>query len=200
MSYNLCKKNRKLSLLLFFFTSCLPCASHAEGDLDMNIQANILETTCKLTLQNGGAVHLPTVSIAYFSDRGSPPAPILPTDQLGGYPFAVSLSECTNMMENIHFSFAPQSGNFPTNSRQVFISELNGKPGGANNVGIVIFSKKYNTNVLKTDGSSDVNFPVDSSTFSSGMTNFDFYVRYQNTGMVTAGKVTSNVLVSVSYE
>lgn len=200
MFYNLWKKNRTLSLILFFFTSCFPFVSHAEGDLNMNIQANILETTCKLTLRNGGSVHLPTVSVAYFSDRGSPPAPILPTDQLGGYPFTVSLSECTNEVDNIHFSFAPQSGNFAPTSKQVFISETNEMPGGANNVGVVIFSKKYNTNVLEPDGTSDVNFPVDASTFSSGMTDFNFYVRYQNTGMVTAGKVTSKVLVSVNYE
>lgn len=38
----------------------------AQDDLSLNIQANILETTCQLTVQNGGAIHLPTVSVNYF--------------------------------------------------------------------------------------------------------------------------------------
>ncbi|PBI81990.1 fimbrial protein [Rahnella victoriana] len=172
----------------------------AQDDLSLNIQANILETTCQLTVQNGGAIHLPTVSVNYFSDRGSPPSPILPTDQLGGYPFTLSLSECNDLIENVHFSFAPQSGNFAPGSKQVFISETDGSADGAKNVGLVIFSQEYNTNVLETDGSSDVNFPINAATPMAEKTDYHFYTRYQNIGAVSAGRVTSKVLVSVSYE
>lgn len=192
--------NNTLLRLLTVLAVGFPFVTIAESDLNMNIQANILETTCQLTVQNGGAIHLPTVSVNYFDDRGSSPAPILPTDPLGGYPFTVSLSECTDVIENVHFSFAPQSGNFASGSKQVFISETDGAADGAKNVGLVIFSQEYNTNVLETDGSSDVNFPINAATPVAEKTDYHFYTRYQHTGAVSAGRVTSKVLVSVSYE
>lgn len=193
------KNNRLFRISALLMAGCC-FGVGAQDDLSLNIQANILETTCQLTVQNGGAIHLPTVSVNYFSDRGSPPAPILPTDQLGGYPFTLSLSECNDVIENVHFSFAPQSGKFAPGFKQVFISETEDAPDGADNVGLVIFSKKYNTNVLQTDGSSDVIFPVEASVPSGEETDYPFYVRYQNTGAVSAGRVISKVLVSVSYE
>lgn len=66
--------------------------------------------------------------------------------------------------------------------------------------GIVIFSADYKTNVLNSDGSSNVVYDVSGKSSSLYLTDYQFYARYQNTGAVVSGVVTSNVLVDVSYE
>ena len=72
---------------------------------------------------------------------------------------------------------------------------------GAKNVGLVIFSDTFHQNVLKPDGSSDVVYDVTSQQKNFAyLTDYDFYARYQNTGAITAGRITSNVLVNVIYE
>ncbi len=95
------------------------------------------------------------------------------------------------------FSFQPQNGIWPAESQQVFINETPATAGGAENVGIVIFSSRDNRNVVNSDGSSAVAFDV--SKAESYLTSYDFYARYQSTGTVSAGKVTSHVLVDAIY-
>jgi type 1 fimbria pilin len=81
----------------------------------------------------------------------------------------------------------------------VFANEIPASGGGAENVGVVIFSEKDNTNVVNASGTSDVIFDVSNQTESQYLTNYNFYARYQDTGIVSAGKVTTSVLVSVTY-
>ncbi|WP_252152187.1 hypothetical protein [Enterobacter sp. SGAir0187] len=94
------------------------------------------------------------------------------------------------------FSFQPQTKQWPIGSRQVFINETSVTEGGADNTGVVIFSKALNTNVLNSDGTSNV--ALDAGT--EWATEYDFYARLQNTGPVTSGKVTSRVLVNATYQ
>lgn len=171
------------------------------ADVDINITANIINNTCSVNIENNGYIHIPIVGLDYFSSRGNPPTPLQPTDNAGGTPFKIKVSDCDSGTEEdvnrLHFTFQPQSGIFPPDSKQVFINEAS---DGAQNVGLVIFNDETNTNVLKTDGTSDV--VLDASDKSTGQyfTDYSFYVRYQNTGPVSAGKVTSHVLVSVIYD
>ncbi|MFG6032309.1 fimbrial protein, partial [Salmonella enterica subsp. enterica serovar Minnesota] len=51
-----------------------------------------------------------------------------------------------------------------------------------------------------SDGNSNVVYDVSGKSSSLYLTDYQFYARYQNTGAVVSGVVTSNVLVDVSYE
>jgi len=66
-------------------------------------------------------------------------------------------------------------------------------------VGIVIFSDAFKTNVLNSDGTSNVIYDVSGSS-ENYIKDYGFYARYQNVGTITSGAVMSNVLVNVSYE
>ncbi|AYN27516.1 fimbrial protein [Buttiauxella sp. 3AFRM03] len=191
---------RYLALFILASGTSLAC----EAGVDMNINANIINNTCNVTVENNGSVHLPTVSRDYFSPRGNPPAPLSPTDAAGGQPFKITVDDCVDWVQGeanrLHFQFKPVSEQFPAQSKQVFINEASPSSGGAENVGVVIFSALTNTNVLKSDGSSDVIYDVQDQTSSEYLTDYLFYARYQNTGVVSAGRVASNIMVSVIYD
>lgn len=189
-----------LVLLLGLAGGLLPGVSQAGSGLDVNLTANIVNSTCQVSVDNGGNVSLPTVMRSWFynsdnSDR------LTPTDIEAGTPFTVSVKDChagsigSAGVKQLHFSFTPQNG-FWSGQNQVFKNDAG--IGAAQNVGLVIFSSTHNANVLKTNGSSDVVFDVAEK--GNYLTDYDFYVRYQNVGTVTSGVVSSNVLVDVHYE
>lgn len=186
-----------LVLLMGLAGGLQPGASQAAG-VNVNLTANIVNSTCALTVENGGEIYLPTVMRSWFynsdnSDRYSP------TDEAGGTPFKIHVDNCDDgtSIKQLQFRFSPQSG-FVDNQKQVFKNDA--LSGAAQNVGIVIFSDAYKTNVLNNDGSSKVIYNVDGQKSSNYLTDYQFYARYQNTGAVTAGIVTSKVLLDVSYE
>ncbi|HKM96465.1 MAG TPA: fimbrial-like protein [Buttiauxella sp.] len=192
-------RSRAAYLLSFLLSGLF--SSLCNADMDVNLTANIINNTCYISVDNNGNINMPIVSTGYFNARGNPPSPLMPTDTAGGTPFNIKVDDCEDWSKGnanrLHFKFRPQSGTFPPESRQVFINEAS---GGANNVGVVIFSDTTNKNVLNPDGSSDVIYNVEDKTSSQYLTNYTFYARYQNTGPASAGRVTSNVLVSVVYD
>lgn len=183
----------------FLLSGTFPLICNA--DMDVNITANIINNTCNISIDNNGNIHMPIVSLSYFNDRGKPPSPLLPTDAASGTPFNIRVEDCEDWSfgeaNRLHFTFQPRTGAFPASSRQIFINESS---NGAKNVGVVIFSAATNTNVLSSDGMSDVIYDVEEKTWSEYLTNYQFYVRYQNYGPASAGTVTSSVLVSVVYD
>ncbi|EME8861543.1 fimbrial-like protein [Enterobacter mori] len=190
-----------LVLLMGLAGSILPGVSQADSGVDINLTANIVNNTCQLSVENGGEIYLPTVLKDWFynndkSDRLSP------TDDEAGTPFTIHVDNCyasggeSESINQLKFSFAPQNG-FWSNQNQVFKNDATA--GAAENVGIVIFSKKYKTNVLKSDGTSNVIYDVSGSS-GSYIKDYGFYARYQNVGTITSGVVMSSVLVNVSYE
>ncbi|HDR2679207.1 TPA: fimbrial protein [Enterobacter mori] len=190
-----------LVLLIGLAGSTLPGVSQAGSGVDINLTANIVNNTCQLSVENGGEIYLPTVLKDWFynndkSDRLSP------TDDEAGTPFTIHVDNCyasggeSASINQLKFSFAPQNG-FWSNQNQVFKNDATA--GAAENVGIVIFSKKYKTNVLKSDGTSNVIYDVSGSS-GSYIKDYGFYARYQNVGTITSGVVMSSVLVNVSYE
>ena len=105
-----------------------------------------------------GEVYLPNVTRAWFyNNDGS--SKYAPTDEAGGTPFNVRLEDCADnsSIKQLMFSFTPQSG-FWSNQNRVFKNDAT--TGAAQNVGIVIFSADYKTNVLNSDGSSNVVYDV----------------------------------------
>lgn len=180
--------------------SCL-AETTSEGDgLNVTLKANIVENTCQISLSNNGTVHLPTVSRHWFYNNDGT-ARLQPTDAASGTIFSVNIESCSGDVTTVNtmtFGFQPQDDQWPTQSKQVFINEVPSASGGAENVGVVIFASVNNRNVLESDGSSAV--IVDVSNASTYLTQYDFYARYQNTGTVSAGKVTSHVLVDAIYQ
>ncbi len=178
-------------------TSCL--ADDQEG-LNVTMSANIVENTCQISLSNNGEVHLPIVSRAWFYN-GDGTTRLQPADAGSGTRFSVNVESCENSTgsaKTLTFRFQPQTGSWPPESKQVFINETPVESGGAQNVGIVVFSSSDNRNVLENDGNSAV--IVDVSNVTDYLTQYDFYARYQNLGIVSAGKVTSRVLVDAIYQ
>ncbi|WP_261396304.1 fimbrial-like protein [Enterobacter bugandensis] len=173
-----------------------PCVS-AETGMDITLNANIIETTCQVSVPANGQVHLPTVGKSWFYNTDGS-SRLQPTDAASGTAFTVKIESCPGAgasVNTMNFSFQPQSKQFPAGSRQVFINETTVAEGGAGNTGIVIFSKELNTNVLNSDGSSSVALTAK----PEWATEYDFYARLQNTGPVTAGTVASRVVVNATY-
>lgn len=189
--------NGQLALLtgLISWLWTAPCLSIETG-MDVTLNARIIENTCQISLSDNGKVHLPTVSKSWFynSDGSSR---LQPTDAATGTVFNVKVDSCPGANINrLNFSFQPQSKQWPSGTHQVFINETAATAGGAANTGIVIFSSALNTNVLNSDGSSSV--AVEPQTQLAG--EYEFYARLQNTGAVSVGKITSQVLVNATYE
>lgn len=175
-----------------------PCLANEAG-MDVTLNANIVENTCQVSLSGDGKVQLPIVSKSWFyNPDGS--TRLQPTDAASGTEFKVKVEACAGGVDNMSkviFSFQPQSKTWPASSRQVFINETGAAAGGADNTGVVIFSKALNINVLNSDGSSSVALDASATDFAK---EYPFYARLQNTGVVTAGKVTSNVVVNATYK
>ncbi|MCM7772497.1 fimbrial-like protein [Enterobacter asburiae] len=174
-----------------------PCLAEEPG-MDITLNANIIENTCQISLSGDGKVHLPTVSKSWFynSDGSSR---LQPTDAAAGTAFNVKVESCPGddiSVNQLNFSFQPQSRQWPSGTHQVFINETAETAGGAANTGIVIFSSTLNANVLNSDGSSNVTIEPHKPWAGE----YEFYARLQNTGPVSAGKITSRVLVNATYE
>lgn len=175
----------------FWSASCLS----AETGMDLTLNANIVENTCQISVPGDGKVHLPTVGKNWFYN-GDGSSRLQPTDAAAGTEFSVRVESCStdSKIKTMNFSFQPQSQQWPAGSRQIFINETTVAEGGADNTGIVVFSKDLNTNVLNADGSSSVSLDADNLPKE-----YAFYARLQNTGPVQAGKVTSRVVVNATY-
>lgn len=168
--------------------------------MNVNMTANIVENTCQISLSNNGAVNLPFVSRGWFYNSDGT-SRLQPNDAAGGTLFSVNIESCTgdaSSMKSMTFRFQPQNGIWPAESKQVFINDAASASGNAQNVGIVVFSSSDNRNVVESDGSSAV--VVDVTTSPGDNAHYDFYARYQNIGLVTAGKVISHVLVDAIYQ
>lgn len=188
-----------LVLLMGLAGGILPGVSQARSGLEVNITANIVNSTCKMTVENDGEIYLPNAMRSWFynpdgSDR------FTATDDAGGTPFKIHVDDCygdSSTAKKLSFSFSPQSGFWP-GQNQVFKSD-DTAAGAAKNVGVVVFSEKYKKNVLNNDGTSKITYDV-SDQDTAFLTDYQFYVRYQNIGVVAGGVVTSKVLVDVTYE
>lgn len=174
------------------------------SNLEMDMTANIINNTCQVSIPESGNVTLPTVGKSWFytadgSDR------LKPADAAGGTRFAVQVVDCkgddSGSGQALHFTFKPQTAQPDGISKQIFNNETPALAGGAENVGIVIFSESNNQNVLDSNGESDVAIKITSpSEQHSYLKAYSFYARYQNYGPVSAGKVTAHALISVTYK
>lgn len=177
--------------------SCLSGISYADDQtLSLNVQANIINNSCKITFSDAG-----NLDIGKQSKEGIEAVNSL-TDYIGGgKAFYITVSECSSFshgsLSKLHFGFSPQSGEFPAQTSQVFINESTSQTGGASGVGLVIFSEQHMTNVLDSSGHSDVTFDVTPENYLS---DFMFFARLQKVDEITEGDFITHVIVGVSYE
>lgn len=168
------------------------------ADTNVDFTATVQKDTCQITTDGNGTVNLATVGPSYFADGIT-----AETDYKGGEEFQIKLISCPvsdGNITNVTFNFTPQSGQFATGNQQVFANDLATSAGGAANVGVVIFTTESpRNNVLNTDGSSRATFAA--TTYSD--TSWTFYARMQkilSNDAVVPGKLSSHVLVNVSYQ
>ena len=191
-----------LVLLTTLLAGHWPTLSQAEDSgMDVNFSARIVANTCQINLVNGSDITLPTVSRDWFYNPDSSNR-LQPGTDAGGTPFIVQVVSCDTApagsgSQQLHFQFAPKFGVNPVN-KQVFAN--NATQGQANNVGVVVFSEEYHSNVLKSDGSSDVGYDLSGKAEPRFPADYTFSASYQNTGDVSNGVVTSNVVINVTYQ
>ncbi|CAD7560757.1 Fimbrial protein YadK [Citrobacter europaeus] len=168
------------------------------ADTNVDFTATVQKDTCQIEINGSGTVNFATVGPAYFADGIS-----AESDYKGGEEFSIKLLSCPvsdGAMTNVTFEFTPQSGQFAAGNQQVFANELTQSAGGADNVGVVIFTTDApRKNVLNTDGTSRATF--NATAYSD--TTWTFYSRMQkilDSGTVTPGELNSRVLVNVKYE
>lgn len=188
--FTLCAISTGLVTALYIVPLC--------ADTNVDFTATVQKDTCQITTDGNGTINLATVGPSYFADGVT-----AETDYKGGEEFQIKLVSCPvsdGNITNVTFNFTPQSGQFATGNQQVFANDLATSAGGAANVGVVIFTTESpRNNVLNTDGSSRATFAA--TTYSD--TSWTFYARMQkilSNDVVVPGKLSSHVLVNVSYE
>lgn len=183
--------------LLLLATLNAPGAFAGAGSSpDLTFSAQIRDNTCTIRLDNDGYMRLPVIHRNELVDGDGNPR-VSPTENTGGEAFRITVTDCMGNSgggaEALHFAFSPYA--LPVQN-QVFPNETAAADGGAQGVGIVIFSRQHGTNVLNADGSSDVVFPAGANMFKDYL----FTARYQGLGPVTSGLLTSRVRVDVIYD
>ena len=186
---------RKLMKRIILFLSllfCIACPAIAGQDIDL--VANVKNSTCKSGISNQGNIDLGVVGVGYFSDNVTPES-----YQPGGKEFTVTVSDCAlqgtgDVLNQLHIDFRALSGVMAAGSRQIF----------ANEVGVVLFSIQDPTNifnVISSAGNSRSVYPVMTSALHNS--SWKFYARMQKIDPaldVISGQVMSHILVDVHYE
>lgn len=193
---------RKLMKRIILFLSLLfPITCPAIAGQDIDLIANVKNSTCKSGISNQGNIDLGVVGVGYFSGNVTPES-----YQPGGKEFTVTVSDCAlqgtgNVLNQLHIDFRALSGVMATGSRQIFANEDN---AGAKNLGVVIFSIQdpANTfNVLGATGNSRSVYPVMSSALNNSSWKFSTRMQKIDPALnVTSGPLISHVLVDIYYE
>ena len=193
---------RKLMKRIILFLSLLfPITCPAIAGQDIDLVANVKNSTCKSGISNQGNIDLGVVGVGYFSDNVTPES-----YQPGGKEFTVTVSDCAlqgtgDVLNQLHIDFRALSGVMAAGSRQIFANEV---ATGAKNVGVVLFSIQDPANifnVLSSAGNSRSIYPVMTSALHNS--SWKFYARMQKIDPaldVISGQVMSHILVDVYYE
>lgn len=192
-----------LPSLLFALTALCQQAAHA-SDLNVDMSATILNSTCQTTISNNSVIALGTVGVGYFGGA-TPSTPDM--YQGGGKTFTISLHDCgvgaDTHVTQLHMNFRPLSGQFAPGSMQIFPNEAAASINAATNVGVIISAVENNgsvVNVWDQNGQSQANFAITPEQLESST--YTFYTRFQKTGTgdVKPGQFTTNIVVDVYYD
>ena len=170
------------------------------ANTNINMTANVVSTSCKVTLDNSGSIDLGTVDYNYLNTNTA-------VDRVytGGQAFYITVSDCAQVAgknpSRLTVSFTPVWGTLGATNQQVFANQA---ADGAKNVGIVILSTQDAQsifNVLDTHGQPQSIYPVSADQLVNAT--YHFYARMQKidlTQAATGGVVRASVFVGVYYE
>ncbi|MBJ9514679.1 fimbrial-like protein [Citrobacter portucalensis] len=171
-----------------------------EADTDVEIRANVVNTSCEVSVDDNGLVDLGTKSYDYFASGVTAEDPYQ-----GGSTFYIHVKDCMPVSgkdpSKLTIHFSPLSGSFAPGSAQIFANDAS---DGAKNVGVVIFSVNDANNiynVMNTDGTPRSQYDVTAADYADSR--YSFYARMQKVQSgqaIVSGAVKSSVLVSVYYE
>ncbi|HAC7850761.1 TPA_asm: fimbrial protein [Salmonella enterica] len=171
-----------------------------EADTDVEIRANVVNTSCEVSVDDNGLVDLGTKSYDYFASGVTAEDPYQ-----GGSTFYIHVKDCMPVSgkdpSKLTIYFSPLSGSFAPGSAQIFANDAS---DGAKNVGVVIFSVNDANNiynVMNTDGTPRSQYDVTAADYTDSR--YSFYARMQKVQSgqaIVSGAVKSSVLVSVYYE
>ncbi|MCZ9078301.1 fimbrial-like protein [Escherichia albertii] len=172
----------------------------AWANTTINMTANVISTSCQVTLDNNGNIDLGTVDYNYLNNNTS-------ADRVysGGQPFYITVSDCAQVAgknpAHLTVSFTPLAGALAPTNLQVFANQ---RSDGAKNVGVVILSTQdaqHIFNVLDTRGQPQSIYPVTPGDLTNAT--YHFYARMHKIAPVqaaTSGVVKASVFVGVYYE
>ena len=148
---------RKLMKRIILFLSLLfPITCPAIAGQDIDLVANVKNSTCKSGISNQGNIVLGVVGVGYFSGNVTPES-----YQPGGKEFTVTVSDCAlqgtgDVLNQLHIDFRALSGVMAAGSRQIFANEVT---TGAKNVGVVLFSIQDPANIFNVLSSAGNSMP-----------------------------------------
>ncbi|ALR75489.1 fimbrial-like protein [[Enterobacter] lignolyticus] len=188
------------SLFLSCVIGFLISSNVMAASTNINMTANIINTSCQIAVKDNGQIDVGTVDFEYLNNNTS-------VDQIysGGSPFFITVSNCAQVSgknpTRLTFSFTPVSGALSPTNQQVFANQ---STGGASNVGIVILSiqdAQNVFNVLDINGQPRSIYSVNPDELINAT--YHFYARMQKaspTQSISSGLVKASVLVAVYYE
>lgn len=187
-------------LFYVLVTHLLLVSTFAFANTNINMTANIISTSCRVTIDNNGQLDLGTVDYAWLNSNTS-------VDQIysGGQSFYITVSDCMKVggknPSRLTVNFSPINGTLAASNPQVFANQ---QTGGAKNVGVIILSTQDTQNifnVLNTRGLPQSIYPVSPDQLTDAT--YHFYARMQKIDpvqSVSSGLVKASVFVGVYYE
>lgn len=178
----------KFSVLALVVSSVF-AANALAVDGTITINGKITDTTCTVSVDNGGAdatVTLPTISASALPGANA---------TAGATPFNISLKDCTGSAATASTYFEPGA----------FVDASTGRlnidgtvTGAASNVQVQLLNANRQAIVAgasQAAGQNDVAVDI-----SSGSGVLNYYAQYYATGAVAAGAVTTQVDYTVTYQ
>lgn len=159
---------RKLIKKIILFLSLLFCiACPAIAGQNINLVANVKNSTCKSKISNQSNINLSVVKVKYFSSNVTPKS-----YQPSKKKFTITVSNCalqktSNVLNQLHINFKALSSVMAAGSKQIFANKISSK---ASNVKVVIFSTQNSANtfnVLNASSKSRSVYPVMSNNINS---------------------------------
>lgn len=183
-----------------FFSGLLLSFGAMASNINVNMTANLVSTSCRISFDDSGNLDLGTVDFDYLNNNTS-------VDKVysGGQSFYITVSDCAQVAgknpSRLTVSFTPLAGTLAATNLQVFANQF---AQGAKNVGVVILSTQSAQNifnVLDTRGLPQSIYPVTPDELANAT--YHFYARMQKidpTQAATSGIVKASVFVGVYYE
>lgn len=175
-----------------FASAGLPVGSAVAADGFININGQLTDQSCQVSVNNGGndlTLTLPTVSVRSLNQVGA---------TAGSTPFTFTFTGCpTGQGDGIVRTFFEA-----TNVDQTSGNLINTAPGGATNVQVQITDANNQRIVLSgagidsNGGRSNDGVPIG----TDGTASITYHAQYAATGRATSGAVSTQLVYTIQYQ